>query len=146
MSLCGSVEQTREIRFHAFDNRLRDNATLAVLMHIGKNIKELPIRQVEPYLYEFGFSNNRLGVAILEILVNGVQIRESPIRVEISPRDCDVEYADQNKVPVRSMRISNQHDHRHFSFNGANPHPCFRHATIIRIATVDACARQIPSK
>eukprot|EP00980_Cylindrotheca_fusiformis_P022516 scaffold9394_cov67-Cylindrotheca_fusiformis.AAC.1 len=146
MSLCGSVEQTREIRFHAFDNRLRDNATLAVLMHIGKNVRELPIRQVEPYLYEFGFSNNRLGVAILEILVNGVQIRESPIRVEISPRDCDVEYADQNKVAVRSMRISSQNNHRHFPFNGAKPNPCFRHASIIRIATVDACARQIPSK
>eukprot|EP00980_Cylindrotheca_fusiformis_P005527 scaffold1172_cov115-Cylindrotheca_fusiformis.AAC.2 len=99
MGLCGSVEQTREIRLYAFDNRLRDNATLAVLMHIGQNVRELPIRQVEPYLYEFSVSNSRLGVAILEILVNGVQIRESPIRVEISPRDCNVEYPHQNKVP-----------------------------------------------
>eukprot|EP00980_Cylindrotheca_fusiformis_P005530 scaffold1172_cov115-Cylindrotheca_fusiformis.AAC.5 len=105
MSLCGSVEQTREIRFYAFDNRLRGNATLAALMHIGQDVRELAIRQVQPYLYEFGFSNSRLGVAILEILVNGIQIRESPIRVEISPRDCNVEYPHQNKVPVRNMTI-----------------------------------------
>lgn len=100
MSLCGKVEQTKEILFHAFDNRLRDNATLSTVMHIGQDVRNLPITQLESYVYEFGFSHNYRGVAILEIYVDGVQIPESPIRVEVAPRECNIDFPGENKIAV----------------------------------------------
>eukprot|EP00980_Cylindrotheca_fusiformis_P005534 scaffold1172_cov115-Cylindrotheca_fusiformis.AAC.9 len=98
MSLCGTVEQNKEILFHAFDNRLRDTAKVSALMHIGQEVRDLPIRKLESYTYEFGFSQKYRGVAILEISVDGVQIPESPIRVEITSRNCEVDYPNENKV------------------------------------------------
>jgi hypothetical protein len=109
MSLCGTVEQTKEILFHAFDNRLRDNATVTALMHLGQDNRYLPITQVEPYLYEFGFSHSERGVAILEVFFDGVQIPASPVRVEVAARDCDTDFPGQRKIPVRRICVKPQH-------------------------------------
>jgi hypothetical protein len=110
MSLCGTVEQTKEILFHAFDNRLRDNATVAALVHLGQEDRYLPITQLEPYLYEFGFSHSEGGVAILEVFFDGVQIPASPVRVEVAARDCDTDYPGQRKIPVRRMCVKHHFD------------------------------------
>jgi hypothetical protein len=87
MTLCGTVEQTKEILFHAFGNRLRDNASVPALVHLGQEDRYLPITQVEPYLYEFGFAHSERGVAIVEVFFDGVQISASPVRVEVAARD-----------------------------------------------------------
>jgi hypothetical protein len=109
MSLCGTVEQTKEILFHAFDNRLRDNATVTALIHLGQEDRDLPITQLEPYLYEFGFSHNEKGVAIVELFFDGEQIPASPIRVEIAARDCDTDFPAQRKIPVRRICVKPRH-------------------------------------
>jgi hypothetical protein len=109
MSLCGAVEQTKEILFHAYDNRLRNNATVTALMHVGQDNRYLPITQVEPYLYEFGFSHSERGVAVLEVFFDGVQIPESPVRVEVAARDCDTDFPGQRKIPVSTICVKPQH-------------------------------------
>jgi hypothetical protein len=109
MSLCGTLQQTKEILFHAFDNRLRDNATVTALVHLGQEDRYLPITQVEPYLYEFGFSHSERGVAILEVFFDGVQIPASPVRVEVDERDCDTDFPEQRKIPVRRICVKPQH-------------------------------------
>jgi hypothetical protein len=105
MSQCGKAEQTKEIRFGAFDNRKRDNATVRVVMLFGDEEWDLPIKQVEPYLYEFGFSHSERGVAILQFYVDGVQIPESPIRVKVAARDCDTDFPAQSRSPVRRICV-----------------------------------------
>jgi hypothetical protein len=109
MTLCGTVEQTKEILFHAFDNRLRDNATVTALVHLGQEDRSLEITQVEPYLYEFGFSHSERGVAVVEVFFDGVQIPASPVRVEVAARDCDTDFPAQRKVPVSRMFVKPQH-------------------------------------
>jgi hypothetical protein len=109
MSLCGKAEQTKEILFRIFDNRQRDNATIKVLMLFGDEEWDVPITQVEPHLYEFGFSHIETGVAILQVNVNGVQIPESPVRVNIAARDCDTDFPAQSKIPVRRICVKPQH-------------------------------------
>jgi hypothetical protein len=105
MSLCGTVEQTKEIVFHAFDNRHRDNATVTALMHLSREEKYLPVRQVEPFLYEFSFSSSERDVEILEVFVNGIHIPESPFRVQVISRDCDVDFPSQGMVAVSEINV-----------------------------------------
>eukprot|EP00980_Cylindrotheca_fusiformis_P023391 scaffold10429_cov126-Cylindrotheca_fusiformis.AAC.22 len=95
MSLCGSTEQREPIVFRAFDNRQRANATVTALLHIGQESTLLNVQAVGEYLYEFNFSRDRIGVAIVEVYVDEVQIPESPIRIEIVERDCEVEFPGQ---------------------------------------------------
>jgi hypothetical protein len=106
MSLCGTVEQTKEIVFHAFDNRQRDNATFTALMHLSREEKYLSVRQVEPFLYEFSFSSSVRDVEILEVFVNGIHIPESPVRVQVVSRDCDVDFPSQGMVAVSEILMN----------------------------------------
>eukprot|EP00526_Cylindrotheca_closterium_P008173 CAMPEP_0113660222 /NCGR_PEP_ID=MMETSP0017_2-20120614/32780_1 /TAXON_ID=2856 /ORGANISM="Cylindrotheca closterium" /LENGTH=836 /DNA_ID=CAMNT_0000574833 /DNA_START=650 /DNA_END=3157 /DNA_ORIENTATION=+ /assembly_acc=CAM_ASM_000147 len=99
MSLCGAVPQTKEIRFKAQDNRKRDNATVTALMHIGQEEEPLSVVETDPFVYEFGFSHDERGVAILEVFVDGVQIPHSPIRVEVESRNCDTDFPGKRMVP-----------------------------------------------
>jgi hypothetical protein len=108
MGLCGTAEQTKEILFRVFDHRQRDSATVTASMLFGEEELDLPITQVEPYLYEFGFSYNERGVAILAVFFDGVQIPESPVRVKVADRDCDTDFPGQRKVPVRRICVKPQ--------------------------------------
>jgi hypothetical protein len=113
MSLCATVQQTKEIVFHAFDNRHRDNATVTALMHLSREERYLSVRQVEPFLYEFSFSSSERDVEILEVFVNGIHIPESPVRVQVVSRDCDVDFPSQGMIAVSEIlmkSVNNQID------------------------------------
>ena len=105
MSLCSSVQQRARATFRAYDNMQRTNATLTALLHIGQQSTWLEITELEEFLYEFSFSHIERGVAILEVYVDGVQIPESPVRVEIIDRDCDEDYPGQNMFPVSCKSV-----------------------------------------
>jgi hypothetical protein len=108
MGMCGKATQSKDIIYRVFDNLQRDNATITALMLFGDEERELPITQVEPFLYEFRFRLNERGVAILAIFFDGVQISESPVRVEVAARDCDTDFPAQRKVPVRRICVKPQ--------------------------------------
>ena len=103
MDICAVVSQTKEIRFRAHDNQLRHNASIEALMHIGQEERYLPVNKIDSNVYEFGFVHNEKGVAILEIFVDGVQIPDSPVRVDIEYRDCDLEFPGQRMAPVSNI-------------------------------------------
>lgn len=104
MSLCGTVKQTKSVTFRVYDHVEREGAIVTAIMHVGRASFELPVRQVKGlnYVYEFSFSDNKLGVGILEVYVNDKQIPESPFRVQVIPRDCDFDFPGQGKSPVSS--------------------------------------------
>jgi len=104
MDICAEVKQTKEIRFRAHDNQQRQDATLEALIHIGDLEWYLPVTKIDTNVYEFGFSHNQKGVAILEIFVDGVQIPDSPIRVDIEYRDCEADFPRQRMAPVSTQR------------------------------------------
>lgn len=105
MSLCGSVKQTKHVTFRAYDNREREGAKVTAVMHVGKQSLSLPVSKVanESFAYEFSFTDNKLGVGILEVYFNGKQIPESPFRVEVVPRDCAKDYPGKGMVPVSAV-------------------------------------------
>ena len=90
MSLCGEVEQAEILSFHIHDNLDRENATITALVHFGQETRSLDVLKApdEEYAYDFVFVQNQRGVAILEISVDGVQVPESPWRVEVIERVC----------------------------------------------------------
>jgi len=92
MSLCGEAEQTKEITFHAVDNRKRENVKVEVLMHLDREKIVLDVEEIHPYTYQFLWSHGEIGVDIIEIFFNGEQISESPIRLQIVERQCDVDF------------------------------------------------------
>ena len=100
MDICGITEQTKEIMYHAYDNRHRENSTVEALLHLGEDERFLPVHQIEPYLYEFSFQHNEKGIAVLEILFDGVQTPESPVQIKVVARDCDKDFPGQGRVPV----------------------------------------------
>lgn len=100
MDVCGTVQQRKEIFFQAFDNRNRGNVTVTAIAHLGDEVRDLQVHQVEPFLYEFGFSDSETGVSVVEIFFDGVQIPESPFQVQIEARNCDIDFPRQGRIPV----------------------------------------------
>lgn len=93
MSVCGNIDQSKEITFRAIDNVKRDAADVKVILHSDEEEDIiLPVEQMEPYVYEFRWSQGTIGVGIIEILVDGVQIPESPMRLQVHERVCDADY------------------------------------------------------
>jgi guanylate cyclase len=93
LSLCGDTQQRKPLAFRAIDNKNRDGAFLSVTVHDGRDTSVLLVPQEEtPNTYEFEISAQQVGILIIEISLDGEQISESPLRVQISERDCDADY------------------------------------------------------
>ena len=109
MTPCGTVQQTRTAAFrvHNYSEREyseREDATVSALIHVGQASKELPVEKISnsSYLYEFSFRDDSVGVGIgiLEVYVNHIQIPESPFRVQIIERNCEIDFPGKGKIPV----------------------------------------------
>ena len=99
MSLCGSTEQTKPLTFHVFDNKQRVGANVEALMHMGQSSTLLDVREIEPFLYEFHWTETKeVGVAVLEVSFDGEQIPQSPIRAQVIERRCEVDYPGSGRV------------------------------------------------
>lgn len=106
MSLCGTVQQTKGGIFRIVDNRERDDAVVTAVMHVGQTSYNMEVSQSvnSSYVYEFTFASNNIGVGILEVYVDDVQIPESPFRVQVVERQCELDFPGQGKVAVRITR------------------------------------------
>jgi hypothetical protein len=102
MALCGSVKQNEVAYFLIFDNREREGALVKSLVHIDQQTVSLPVTRVDntSFAYKFEYAHGSVGVAILEVFVDGEQIPESPFRIEVNPRDCEEDYPGQGKQAV----------------------------------------------
>lgn len=76
MSVCGDVEQTHFVTFRAIDNLERVDAEVTARVHLGQTTQEMEVTKVpgKEFTYEFGFSQNEIGVAVMEIFFDGEQI------------------------------------------------------------------------
>jgi len=97
MSLCGSVEQTKIITFHAVDNKKRENVDVEVKMHLATTTSNLMAVPIGDYTYEIQWTETNIGVGIMEIFIDGVQIPESPIRVQVEDRNCELDFPGQRR-------------------------------------------------
>ena len=102
MSVCQTVQQRQIAIFRAYDNLQRANATMIIKSHQGELETLISAREVKPFMYEFEISQPNRGATILEIFINGEQIPESPIQVQVVDRDCDEAYPGKNRISVSS--------------------------------------------
>ncbi|CAB9525926.1 protein kinase TNNI3K (Partial), partial [Seminavis robusta] len=96
MSVCGEVQQTKEITLRAIDNVERKNARVEAIIHMERYDITLDVYRVGPYTYEMTWGYPEVGVGILEVFVNGVQIPESPLRITVIERDCSIDFGGRN--------------------------------------------------
>jgi len=101
MSNCGSVPQTKQIQFRARDNKKRDDSKMEVIIHEGQQSRTVPVTHIsssDSYEYEFSVTGTAIGILILEILVDDEQIPESPLRVEVTARNCALDTNDGQRI------------------------------------------------
>lgn len=97
MAICGTVQQGDSITLRIYDNVLRDDATVKVIVHAGDQKRELPVTRIpDTYAYEVIVTDTRVQVQVIEVSVNGDPISQSPIRVEVVDKDCDAIYGESS--------------------------------------------------
>ncbi len=101
MEICGTVEQRKSITMRIFDNMFREGAEVTVTAHAGEDRKSLRVTQLPgTFAYEFKVHDNKAQVQVIEVLVNGEPISQSPIRVMVVDADCEAQYGEgSNRVP-----------------------------------------------
>lgn len=101
MDICGVTEQRKSIKMRIFDNAQRDGANVTVTVHAGATTETIFPKQVHnTYAYDFTISDNQARVQVLDILVNGQPISQSPVRVMVVEADCDATYGENsNRLP-----------------------------------------------
>jgi hypothetical protein len=95
MDICGTgIEQKGLVKFQLADNLLRGQMKLSWMLREGT---EKPRGGTgEPVLkngafdhkYQFNVSSTRVGVHILQIMFDSVEVPSSPILLEVRPFDC----------------------------------------------------------
>ncbi len=101
MSICGTVEQGETIVLRIYDNMERDAANVTVINHAGDQERPLQVRTLDaPYAYEFSVYDTTAQVQVLDILVNGEPISQSPLRVIVEGKNCATVYGvSSDRVP-----------------------------------------------
>lgn len=91
MSMCGFMEQREPLQFRAIDNKKRTGAVMNVTVREGSLEPQEVLVDHDPLTnqYEFSIEAKQIGVLILEVFLDGEQVPESPLRVEVHERQCD---------------------------------------------------------
>ncbi|KAG7349928.1 adenylate and guanylate cyclase catalytic domain containing protein [Nitzschia inconspicua] len=101
MSVCGTVMQHQYTTMRIYDNMLRKDADIEIIQHSADSRDVLDFKPIEgTYAYEFMVTSPSVQTQVIEILVNGEPIGQSPIRIMVLPNDCEAVYgAGSKRVP-----------------------------------------------
>jgi len=94
MDICATKEQLSLVSFFFVDNLKRDNVRFDVRFVERDKTDYADITYIGDFTYEFTIEPRERGISILEILADGEQISQSPLRVETANRNCQEEYND----------------------------------------------------
>lgn len=97
MTVCGTVQQTKTIVLHIVDNLERQHPKISVVMHLSDKDVYLKATPLGAHMYEILWSHEKVGVGIMEIFFDDQQIPESPLRVQVIERDCDIDFGGKSK-------------------------------------------------
>ena len=94
------MQQGQSIGLRVYDNLMRDDANVEVILHAGDTKRNLQVdrRKGTKYAYNFSVEDKLTGVQVIEIFVNGVAISQSPIRVMITERDCAADFGGSSRL------------------------------------------------
>ena len=101
MSVCGSFEQTKTVTFVLVDNQKRVNPDIEVKIHFHENTYVVPAepenRPGHENQYLVSWTAQVTGVAIMEVFFDGEQIPQSPVRILVNSRNCEMEYPGEKR-------------------------------------------------
>jgi len=90
ISVCGTIQQRETITLRVYDNMGRNDAAVEVVTHAADKNNSLPVKNIPgTFAYEFSLTGDRTQVHVVDILVNGKSISQSPIQVNFIPRNCE---------------------------------------------------------
>lgn len=91
------IEQEKTVHFQLVDHRERENPQIDVEIHFDFETVHIDVEPhpSEPYRYTFQWSHAYTGIGILNIHFDQEQIPQSPVRVQIIDRMCDVDFPGQ---------------------------------------------------
>jgi serine/threonine protein kinase len=103
-TVCGVVAQANDITFRAIDNKARNDTVFSanVITEDESETYEMDrVANTSLIAHEFTFdaTSRRVGVVIIEVYADGVQIGESPFRLQVIERDCEEDNDDSTRVP-----------------------------------------------
>eukprot|EP00977_Amphora_coffeiformis_P000932 scaffold200_cov173-Amphora_coffeaeformis.AAC.4 len=100
MSLCGIVEQTKKIHFEIVDNRKREDPVVEVDIHLDFTTVHMDVAPVpdKAYTYELVWSHDYAQIGIMNIFFDSEQIPQSPVRIQVVERRCDLDFPGQKRT------------------------------------------------
>lgn len=108
MSLCATIEQTRTLYFDMVDNRKRSDPHVEVDIHLDAETVHLDVDKhpTKPFTYEFKWKHDTTQIGIMNIFFDGEQIPQSPVRIQVVDRNCDVDYPGQRRTATSNGRCA----------------------------------------
>jgi len=98
MEVCAKTYQGHATTLRIHDNAARDGAVFKAIVHSGNRKKTLQVRPIpSTNAYEFDVVDDQAQMQVIEILVDDVAISTSPIRVQVSPFDCEASYPGERR-------------------------------------------------
>uniref|UniRef100_A0A7S3LHW5 guanylate cyclase n=1 Tax=Amphora coffeiformis TaxID=265554 RepID=A0A7S3LHW5_9STRA len=104
MSLCGITEQTKDIHFEIIDNRKREDPIIDVTMYLDRDTLALDVEPhpTIPYRYQFSWKHDQTQIGIMNVFFDGEQIPQSPVRVQVLPRQCEIDFPGEKRSATES--------------------------------------------
>ena len=84
MSLCGTVQQTKAIRFRAVDNRQRNDAVVNARVHLAKNSRCLRVNKVGDCTCKFEWSEDMGKPLVTQCLLHLLSAEAT----QLEPKNC----------------------------------------------------------
>lgn len=96
------------IHFEIVDNRKRENPLVEVDMHLDFKTVRMDVvpHPSIPYTYEFTWSNDVTQIGIMNVFFDGEQIPQSPVRVQVVERQCDLDFPGQKRSATTSGKCA----------------------------------------
>ena len=100
MSLCGMIEQRKTIHFMIVDNRKREKPLVEVDIYLDFETIHMDVKPHAtcPYTYEMTWSHANTGIGVMNIHFDGEQIPQSPVRIQVIDRRCDLDFPGQRQI------------------------------------------------
>lgn len=94
------LNRTRTIHFEIVDNRKRKDPLVEVDIHLDFETVHIEVQPhpTQKYTYELTWSHDYSQIGILNIFFDGEQIPQSPVRVQVVERRCDLDFPGQKRT------------------------------------------------
>lgn len=99
MSLCATIEQTKTLYIDIDDHRKRVDPVVEVDIYLDSQTVHIDVSRhpTKPFTYEFTWQYDYTQIGIMNVFFNGEQIPQSPVRIQVVDRQCEIDFPGQKR-------------------------------------------------